>query len=298
MSKAKQRETAAVTNTFQFTLAGLIVFSLALMGGASFITYKLAGNRPTSLSAGSTVDPKDKSSSLHTGAWGTLLTRDIQIERPVEYLTDEVANPKPQVWTFAKMKTAAVKDFFRQHGVTEAQVEAAGTFTENEASTVLLPTDKFIQALSSEQRQKFYPALAGFGVNLYLDYPYIFPGDDLQGIYTDSRLHPDDVALLKRLVYPNGTAQQLADYQFLLGKIPTVERRVALTRALSRQSAVLARLAVQPDTDIDKIASYWSNVPNVRFTDIRPLMESIKQLPEGGSISLLYMLPKFARDRL
>ncbi len=298
MSKAKQRETAAVTNTFQFTLAGLIVFSLALMGGASFITYKLAGNRPTSLQAGSTVDPKDKSSSSHTGAWGTLLMRDIQIERPVEYLTDEVANPKPQVWTFTKMKAAAVKDFFQQHGVTAAQVEEAGTFTENETGTVLLPADKFIQALSSEQRQKFYPALAGFGVNLYLDYPYIFPGDDLQGIYTDGRLHPDDVALLKRLVYPNGTAQQLADYQFLLGKIPTVERRVALTRALSRQSAVLARLAVQPDTDIDKIASYWSNVPNVRFTDIRPLMESIKQLPEGGSISLLYMLPKFARDRL
>jgi hypothetical protein len=84
----------------------------------------------------------------------------------------------------------------------------------------------------------------------------------------------------------------------LLNKIPTLVRRVALTSALSRQSAVLARLMVRPDTDIDKIASYWSNVPNVRFTDLRPLLESLKQLPEGGTISLLYLLPKFARDRL
>ncbi|HEX7652893.1 MAG TPA: hypothetical protein VF607_05270, partial [Verrucomicrobiae bacterium] len=43
---------------------------------------------------------------------------------------------------------------------------------------------------------------------------------------------------------------------------------------------------------------YWSNVPNVRFMDIRPMMDSLKQLPEGGSISLVYLLPKFARERL
>ncbi len=106
------------------------------------------------------------------------------------------------------------------------------------------------------------------------------------------------MALLKQLVYPNGTAQQFSDYAFLLEKIPTVERRTAMTQVLSRQSAVLARLSVTPDTDIDKIAAYWGNMPNVRFTDIRPLMESLKQLPEGGTISLLYLLPKFARDRL
>jgi hypothetical protein len=61
---------------------------------------------------------------------------------------------------------------------------------------------------------------------------------------------------------------------------------------------VLARIAVNQNTDIDKLAAYWGNVPNVRFTDIRPLFESLRQLPEGGSISLLYLLPKFARDRL
>ena len=45
MSKIKRQESAQAVNTVQFTLAGLIIFSLALMGGASFITYKLAGGR-------------------------------------------------------------------------------------------------------------------------------------------------------------------------------------------------------------------------------------------------------------
>jgi hypothetical protein len=39
-------------------------------------------------------------------------------------------------------------------------------------------------------------------------------------------------------------------------------------------------------------------MPNVRFTDIRPMLEALKQLPDGGTVSLLYLLPKFARERL
>jgi hypothetical protein len=71
-----------------------------------------------------------------------------------------------------------------------------------------------------------------------------------------------------------------------------------MARSLSRQSAVFAGLVITPDTDIDKLASYWGSVPNVRFTDIRPLMEALKALPEGGDLRLYYVLPKFARDRL
>ena len=37
---------------------------------------------------------------------------------------------------------------------------------------------------------------------------------------------------------------------------------------------------------------------NVRFTDMRPLLEALKGLPHGGSVSLMYFLPPFARTRL
>jgi hypothetical protein len=301
MAKCNQRESGQVGNVFQFTLAGIIIFSLSLVAGTAFVTYKLAAvSRPKPADAFA-VDPNDKSRSVHAGPWGELLMHDISLERPAEYLTEEVASPKPQVWVFNGLKPDAVKSFFVKHGLTEAQSAAAvapAACQETAAGTQITPTAEFLFSLSAADRQKLYPALAGFGVNLYLDYPYIFPAETIDAIYTDARLNPDDVALFKRLVYPNGAAQQLADYQFLLNQIPTVERRTALTRSLSRQNAVLARLQVKPDTDIDKIAAYWGNVPGVRFTDVRPLLESLKQLPEGGSISLLYLLPKFARDRL
>ena len=301
MSKQqRQQESGQATNSFQFTLAGLVIFSLALMGGSSFITWKLS-QRGAARTEPYAVDTKDKSATVRSGAWGTLLTRDIELQRPAEYLTDEVTAVNPETWSFAGMNADAVKKTFAANGVAAGQIAEAfapGNVTENSSGTELRPSAKFLTSFTPEQRQIFYRALAGTGVNLYLDFPYIFPGNDFADICHNGQLQPEEVALLKQLVYPNGAAQQLSDYPFLLEKIPSLERRTKVTQALSRQSAVLARLAVQPDTDIDKIASYWGNVPNVRFTDIRPLMESLKQLPEGGSMSLLYLLPKFARERL
>lgn len=301
MSRNRKLEAAQASNVFQFTLAGLIIFSLALIGGSAFLTYRLAVGNKHKLADTFAVDPKDKSNSVRVGPWGTLMTRDIELERPVEYLTDEVANPQPEVWAFSGMKLDAVKALFAKNGVAGepfAEAFAPGNVSETSAGTELRPSEKFILSLGADSRRKLYLALAGLNANIYLDYPYIFPGDVVESIYNDQRLNPEDVALFKQLLYLNGGAHQLGDYQFMLGKIPTKERRVAMARSMSRQSAVLVRLAIRPDTDIDKIAGYWGNMPNVHFTDLRPLMESLKQLPEGGNVSLLYLLPKFARDRL
>ncbi len=97
MSKNRLKEAAQAANVFQFTLAGLIIFCLALIGASSFITWRLVADNQPKLAETLKRELKDKTSAAHAGAWGTLLTRDIQLERPVEYLTDEVTDPKPEV---------------------------------------------------------------------------------------------------------------------------------------------------------------------------------------------------------
>jgi len=280
MSKLEQRESAHVSNVFQFSLVGLIIFSLTIIGGSAFVGYKLtAVNKPTLVQAFVT-NPNDKTQSVHVGPWGTLIMRDIDLECPAEYLTEEVSHPQPEIWTFKGKNADAVKSLFAENGVSAAQIAQAfapGGFTESGAGTEMRPSEKLLFSLDAEIRGKLYVALAGQGVNLYLDY---------------------DLAVFKRLIYLNRGVPQLSDYQFLLTQIPTVERRVALACAISRQSAVLAGLVIKPDTDIDKIAAYWGNVPNVRFTDVRPMLEALRELPEGGNLSLFYLLPKFARNRL
>src|ERR1700748_795979 len=81
------------SNSFHFNLTGLVVFSLLLMLGAAGITYKLAGNTHPKLAETFAVHPNDKSRSIHMGAWGELITRDIQLERPDEYLSSEATAP-------------------------------------------------------------------------------------------------------------------------------------------------------------------------------------------------------------
>jgi hypothetical protein len=60
MNKLRKHEAAAATNVFQFTLAGLIVFSLALMAAAALLTYKLTVAGRPKLVETFAVDPKDK----------------------------------------------------------------------------------------------------------------------------------------------------------------------------------------------------------------------------------------------
>jgi hypothetical protein len=300
MIRTRKQESGAATNVFQFTLSGLIIFSLTIAGGASFVAYKLAAVNHPDLQADTYAEnPKDKTRSVHVGPWGELRTRDIELERPVEYMTEEASHPHPENWTFAGMNRDAVKALLMGKGLKRTQVETVlKTAVEDAAGTRLTPDMPFLQSLDAATRAKLCVGLAGMNVNLYYDNPYTFPGGNLDSLYADEQLNQDDVRLLKQLVYINGSVPQFSDYDALMSQIPTVKRRLDLSQAMSRQSAVVAGLIIKPDTDIDKIAAYWGNLPNVRFTDIRPLMVALKALPEGGNLSLLYFLPKFARDRL
>ena len=301
MSGPRKKEAALASNVFQFTLAGLIIFSITLVAAASFITVKLTTAKHPKLADVFAVDPDDKTRTVRSGPWGDLIMHDIQLKRPAEYLSEEVSKPQPEIWAFSGMKPDAVKALFARNGLSPEQIAKAfapDCFKETGSGTLLRPSEEFLLSLDADTRQKLYIPMASLGVNTFFEFPCVFPGNEIESIYNDSTLNPDDLALFKRLVYSNGGAKQLSDYGFLLDKIPTRERRVAMAQSLSRQSAVIAGLSIRPDTDIDKIAAYWGSMPNVHFIDIRPMMEALKALPQGGLLNLVYLMPKFARDRL
>ena len=139
----------------------------------------------------------------------------------------------------------------------------------------------FFFPLPSETRAKLYGSLFGMGVGPYFDSPLIFPNRSIETLYTTPGLNPEDVALLKRLVYPVGNSDRLTDYHLLLRKIPDADRRLVMAKELTKQPAVLVRLHIGPGADIDKVAAYWGNMENVRFTDLQPMLTALKELPVG-----------------
>ena len=310
MARNTQNGESEAANSFRFSLWGLIVFSLCLVVVAAFLgrwlsVGRLSPGRPEEFSFAEQQIPdpdhQDKDTFTRTGPWGELLTQNIRLERPVEYVAGEVREMQPVTWTFSGMNSAQVRALFTANGLTAEQADQALTaerLSTQGNRTLFKPSDEFILSLSPETRGQLYSAFLGKDVQTFFDYPYVFPKHSIETVYGSRRLHPDDVALLRKLVFRSGEATHLVDYSTLVLNIPTAERRIEMARALSRQSAVLVRLCVRPDSDIDKIAGYWGHMPNVRFTDLRPMLQSLTELPNGGTISLAFLLPPFARERL
>jgi hypothetical protein len=305
MGKLKNDNGAGSANVFRFTLTGLFVFCLCLIAASALIAWRLAGTREKDAPgpAMNIPDPdeQDKYTFTRKGPWGELFTQDISLERPPEYLNDEMKAVQPPVWTFRGMNIAQVKSLFIANGLTQQETEQAlapDRVSTRGTDTVFRPNAAFVFSLSSEARARLYQPLRGLDVNPYLDWPYYYPKGSIESVFTDVRLHPDDLAQFKKLVYGGKDAWRFTDFETLMARIPTLERRVAMTASISRQTAVLARLCVRPDTDIDKVAAYWGHMPNVRFLNVRPMLEALKRLPKGGTVSLLHFLPPFARERL
>jgi hypothetical protein len=305
MSKPKNGKGPASAKVFRFSLPGLIALCLGLVAVSCLVSNAVVGacrrHAAGLAQAGPAATGQRGDVAITEGPWGELVTRDVTLERPAEYLNEDLRTLQPALWTFHGMNVAQVKAFLGNNGLTPPEVEKALTpdrVSVQGADTLFKPSDEFVLSLSPETRDRFYLAMRGLEVNLYIDSPYYYSQDQLESISRDTRVQPEDLALFKRLVYGGSAIRRFSDFETLMGRIPTLERRVGMAAALSRQNVVLAGLMVRPDTDIDKVALYWGNTPNVRFIDIRPMLEGIKGLPRGGTISLMYLLPPFARERL
>jgi hypothetical protein len=305
MSQPENGRDAASGNLVRFDLAGLIAFCLCLSAGAALVTWKVtrSGPQPAAGSVLNIPDPdeQDKYTFTRSGPWGELLTQEISLLRPVEYLNQELRTVQPPVWTFHGLDVAGIKALLITNGLSPQQAEKAlapDRLSPQGTNILFKPGPEFVFSLSAETRDRLYGALRGLGVNVYLDWPYYYPRYSIESVFADARPHPDDLALFKQLLYGGEDAWRFTDFETLMGRIPTLERRVAMTAALSRQPAVLARLCIRPNTDIDQLAAYWGHAPNARFTDIRPMLEALKRLPKGGTLSLAYLLPPFARERV
>ena len=92
-------------NVFRFNLPGLAVFSTALVLTGSALTYAMrdvrlpAARMSTSDRASEPNERRERRGRSLKGPWGELLVRDIEIERPEEYIAYD-GEPLTETWTF------------------------------------------------------------------------------------------------------------------------------------------------------------------------------------------------------
>jgi hypothetical protein len=303
-NKIKSPPATGQGTLIRFSLAGFIVFSVSLLVIASGLAYWLITSRvslPGAGLIGSVRAQTPASSPASAAPWGELVTYNIELERPTEYVAYETSSNQPPAWVFTGMSHGQVRNTLLASGLTAEQAQRAlapDRFTATSSNVTVNPDDDLVLELRPEVRATLYRELSAFPENHYMKFPFFFTDKTLETLTTEKRLDGPALALVKQLLYPRDRAHCFSDFELVMRRLASENERIKLVQALSRQSAVLARLKVSPDTDVDKILGYWSAAHRARFTDVRPLIESVKRLPEGGTLSLLYLLPQFARQRL
>jgi hypothetical protein len=294
------------SNVIHFNLPSLVVFSAGLVftGGTLVLTapqFHATGSRAAArVEAPARADQgnAERHSKSFKGPWGELLVREIELERPQEYIAFD-GEPRTETWTFASGPDQ-VRALMQRSGVNPAQIERAlspkmtATIADG---TVITPDDELITSLTPHSREQLYRALGQDRRNAYMRDPFKLRPGDVQRWFANTSLDRSIVELVEKLLYPRGEVINFSDYEMVLQHIPRDSDRVLFAKTMSRQHALLLRLHVDQQTDIDKMLGYWAT-EGVHPKDLRPLLEALKRVPEGGSVSIAFALPPFARARL
>jgi len=284
----------------QVNLVSVIVFSVALVVAAVLVTYTFAKQKHPQVVAAMEADPTGGPAPTVTPAWGELSVRDIRLKPPEEYVAFELQRLTRPSWNFYGTSVDHVRQVMLSAGLTEAQVGRALEASKvscSASSTTVYPDGDLIEALAPATRAKLYHELGRTLGNEHMLFPFSYTGNDFSEVFGAEKVSPESTALVKKLMYPRGDLQCFSDYEYVLQKAPNKDEKLRLINAFASESALMAGIRVRPDTDIDKLLGYWAWPGGVRAKDVEPLLDSLKDVPDGR-VGLVYLLPQFARQRL
>ncbi|HEY4953148.1 MAG TPA: hypothetical protein VII71_07175, partial [Verrucomicrobiae bacterium] len=151
MAKIKKNNETEAVNSFRFSLTGLLLFTIVLIAGTALVSSKLFDTKPKpyAFAENDIPDPahQDKDIFIHKGPWGELLTQNIKLERPAEYIAMDEKNPDPESWNFNGLNLDKVKALLVVNGLTKEQVAVQLTpehIKVQGTNTVFTPDENFL----------------------------------------------------------------------------------------------------------------------------------------------------------
>lgn len=240
--------------------------------------------------------------TIHSGSWGDLEERNIRLEQPMEYAGFETVTGAGVSWNFGSMTPSGVKELLLKCGCPEEVATKLISTQKSDATNplILKPDEESILSLTPEVRSALYLALAQNPANRFQVAPYFIANGDIKTLFDSPHdSNAKAISLMKKLVYRRNGFTYFSDPEVVLAHLPSAKEGKEFLQCLTSENAVLMRLLISPNGDIDKPLAYWClSMPGVLFKDLSPLFEAQKRLPNGGDISLLYLLPPLARNHL
>lgn len=234
------------------------------------------------------------------GPWGELEYARITVEPPDDFLGPDLHPFSPTDWVFPGRSLDQVRTFLAGCDLTADQratlFSTAAAWSTEASNVVVTPGTRLILELSTKARTQIYAELGESELNLLHAHPYTFRDGGFEDWFRNSGLSPATLEQMRRLVYHRGEATCFTDLPEVIGLIPTRAEQRRLLKTLWRNSTVIMKLRVRPDSDVDALAAYWSRGWHVK--DVRALLESLTRVPGSITVDVAHLLPPFARRRL
>ena len=236
---------------------------------------------------------------VREGPWGRLEINDIAIA-PVDVLVPgPPGKPLPINWFFEGLSSGQLIELLQSFDLTELQradLLTTNTWDVATNGVMLHPSGETVLGLDPAVRMRLYDLLGASTTNQDYFQPWSMKASLFEERLARSGLNPKAQDLVRHLAYAKGGRMFISDLPVILNQLVDMAQKRRVMRLLNSASTYQVQLAVPPDADTDAIAAYWG--ARGRRKDLKPILESLSQLPGGGKLDIAHLLPAFARQRL
>lgn len=230
--------------------------------------------------------------------WGDLELVEIIIAPPTDFTPVASIRNSHTDWCLDGGTLDQVANIMAVVGLSSAEIsEGISQFqVDPDGHLHLFPSQEWIEALPLEKRIRLYSSFAARFPRSPHANSFRFCGASVDDWLGDANLRDSSVEAVRPHVYRRGAFLFFADLPLVLSKIPDDGERINLVKALSRESTMLIKLQLNPQSDVDQLEAYWGW--GRRNKDLRPILESLSRFRDGQLIDIVHLLPPFARRLL
>ena len=269
-----------------------VLLALAVLPWVVFVLHLHGDLRPTG-------QIRHSGPGIRQGAWGQLRVNDLAIA-PVDVLVPGADGERRRTsWVFEGYAPAKLQDLFRSlqlSGPLTTQLLDTNAWETGAGKITVHPPDEAVLALEPAARLRLYDILGASTANDVHFQPWSMKTSMFTDRLESPRFREETRDLLHRLAYVRGGRTFFSDVPVLLNQLSDPDQQLQAMRLLNSASTYQVHLIVPPGADTDDMAAYWGT--RGRRKDLKPILESLAQLPRGGELDIAHLLPAFARQRL
>ena len=230
--------------------------------------------------------------------WGRLEYTTILLERPDESIPPETLPPRPLRWFFEGYSEEQLRALFESTGLGAGEKHALQDRTRWQSASNgwwVVPVPDLVLNMGEPVRRQLYTVLGRSLENPHHAYPQQFSSTDFEAWL--GAFSGEDQDRIRKLVYKRkeGGRVCFSDSELVVALCPPPER-ARLLKAFSRTESLVVRLRVTPDSDTASLARYWDL--DGRGKALKPLLDSLARLPEGGTLDVSSFFPGMMRTKL